>query len=80
VTPRPKRGRYQTGVEVPSITGNFCGQPGGPLKFLPLILELDLRDYKAGIAAKELIDFPSRSSMLQRVTILLKGRRIAKAQ
>jgi len=46
---------------------------------LPLIFELDLRDYKAGIAAKELIDFPSRSSMLQRVTILLKGRRIAKA-
>jgi len=80
VTPRPERGRYQTGVEVSGITGNFCGQPAGPLKFLPLVGELDLRNYEAGIATKELIDFPGRSCVLQRVTILLKGRPIAKGQ
>jgi hypothetical protein len=78
--PGAKRRDYQTGVEVPRITGNFCGQPGWPLKSLPLIFEFDLSDYKAGIGAKELIDFPSRSCMLQGVTILLNGWPIAKGQ
>src|SRR5215813_5417940 len=80
MTPSSIRGRYQTGVEVPRIIGNFCQQPTGPLKLLPLIFELDLCDHKARIGAKELIDFPGRPCVLHRVTILLKGWPVAQGE
>jgi hypothetical protein len=80
MTPSLIGSRCQIGVEVARIAGNLCGQPTGPLKPLLLIFELDLCDHKAGIGAKELIDFPSGSSMLHGVTVLLKGRPLAKGQ